>query len=420
VRLRRYPAARRDYDAVLSREPHNLRALLGRARLASLLGDAEGAAADFRRVLDLVPGFAPALAGMLTLKGKAGDDETLLREARRRLAEGGLPEAQVVELGYAVAKRLDQHGLHADAFAAAARANDLQAGRAPFAPARISRQLALDEQIGTLGEGEEVRPYPAPILVCGLPRSGTSLVEQVLARHPEVAAGGEIPFFRNAADWLSRQHDPAQTLADERSELRRGYGAALAERAVSGEAFVIDKMPENWRHLGLVTALYGRAARVVWVHREPRDVAVSIFLEHFAAEEAFAHSAEGIRTMIRHEQTRRRLTRERTADPAWSGPSVVFLRYENLVGAPDGEIPRLLAALDLRAHAACLRPHESVGAVATPSRWQVREPINTRAVGRWRNYRGPLTDLFAAVAGKGESRTAEASDGASVHARDPV
>lgn len=386
ARLGRSEAALAEYGAALQLQPRSLRALLGRARLSAALGAFADAEVDLRAALEAAPGHPPAYAALLGLR--PSEEAQLCAQAMERLGAPNLTNAHRIELGYAVAKSLARAGKPGEAFASAARANALQAAAAPFAPqaerARLDRDLALPPRPG----GELAAPQP--IFVCGLPRSGTTLMEQILARHSQVAAGGELPFFRKAATWLEGRSDPVAALARHREELAAAYRQGLAERA-QGRAFVIDKMPENWRHLGLIQHVLG-PIRILRMLRDPRDAALSIFLEHFAPEARFAHDPDGIAFTMGE---------ERRAFVHWARAGarpVVTVAYEALVCAPDREIPGILAALNLPFEAACLTPELGAAPAATPSRWQVRQKINTGAIGRWRAFAPYAPGFFAGIA----------------------
>lgn len=387
ARLGRLREAQDDYDAALTLEPKLFRARIGRAKLRSALGDFARAETDLRAALAESPASAAALSVLLGLRPQ--DEATLLACAREILGKQALDWPERVELSYAAAKALARSGQFGEAFAIAAEANALQAARAPYDAS--AAETALEHDLGLVPRRESVvRDSPQPIFVCGLPRSGTTLTEQILARHPAVAAGGELPFFRKAQAWLAAQSEPAIALARQRDEFARAYCDGLAARA-GGRPFIVDKMPENWRLLGLIQHVLG-PVRIVRMQRDARDTALSIFLEHFATAESFAHDVEGIAHAIRLE---RRAFRH-WARAAPRPPAIVS--YERLAAQPAAEIPVLLGALGLEDHPACLAPEESKAPAATPSRWQVRQKINAGSVGRWRAYKAHAPEFFRKIA----------------------
>jgi len=413
VRLRKLEEARRDFDLVLEAEPGQVRARMGRARLCSMQGDFEVAESDYRTVLEHLPGYTPALAGLLSIR--PNDLDELIITAEKLLEESRCTADHWVELAYATAKALAYTGRYEGAFRAAHLANQRQAarianhGQAVICKARkkdgkaskdgligisdadLERELLLDSQYAALGPGAKSAngndDRPIPVIVCGLPRSGTSLVEQILASHSNVYGGGENPYLRNVAAWLAASRQPEKCLQKNRTELADGYIKSLTAQCTDAR-FIVDKMPENWRHLGLLYALLGKVP-VIRVYRDPRDVAISIYLEHFSETEAFASTFNGIVATVRQ---------ERKAFSFWASDGRVTpytLGYEFLVSNPQSEIPAVLNHLGLAFEPACMTPQASSGVVATPSRWQVRQVINTKSVGRWRQYSRFAPEFFA-------------------------
>jgi tetratricopeptide (TPR) repeat protein len=204
------------------------------------------------------------------------------------------------------------------------------------------------------------------VFIVGMPRSGTSLVEQILSRHPAVTPFGERELMPRMCRELTRDGWP---------DLRPAQLDALANRYLAGlpeRGIVTDKMPDNWQHIGLIRQLFPTAT-VVHCQREAHDVLVSNFMQHYATSAmGWSTSMAGLRAY--HQ--------------AWSTAEIGGheVRYEDLVSDPEEQIPRLLQLLSLPLHPACLRPHESKRAVATASYAQVKKPINTRSVGRAHAY----------------------------------
>ena len=390
ARLARSAQALQDYDAALAVEPNSVRARVGRARLLSAMGDFTGAEKDLRAALPRAPDHPSIIASLLSLR--PADEPTLLERAERLLTGKGLSPPLQIELGYAAAKAFARNDAPAKALAAAGRANALQAAAVPFDAAGAEKLLMRDFETGSaVAENpapDDAPNHPESIFVCGLPRSGTTLVEQILARHSAVSAGGELPYFRKAAAWLDGQADPRAALGQHRASLADGYRQGLRERA-AGRRYVVDKMPENWRVLGLIQHVLG-PVRIIRVLRDPRDVGLSIYLEHFGPNEAFAHSVNGICAAIRQ---------ERLAFQHWKRHSVtapVVIEYERLAEDPDTEIPRLLGAVGLTFENACLTPEKGDAVAATPSRWRVRQKIDMSSVGRWRAFAPFAPEIFSA------------------------
>jgi len=231
-----------------------------------------------------------------------------------------------------------------------------------------------------------------------MPRSGTTLVEQIVSMHPEVGAGGELNFWNergaawhrsgatgNAADGNETPFVATEFLAkaaaDYLGELR-----AIAPKA----ARVTDKMPFNFIWAGLIHLAFPRAV-IIHCRRAAVDTALSIHQTHFHPGLAFP---TGGAELVAYFRSYQRLTDHwRSVLPA---DRFLEVDYENLTSAPEPVIRRIIAACDLPWHDACLRPESNPRAVKTPSKWQTRQPIYRTSVARWRRYEpwlGPLRAL---------------------------
>ncbi|MSQ93229.1 MAG: sulfotransferase family protein [Gemmataceae bacterium] len=249
-----------------------------------------------------------------------------------------------------------------------------------------------------------------PVLIVGMPRSGTTLVDQVLSAHPDVAAAGELMELGNiVADLPHLLNRPrslellshldratVQTLA--RRYLRRleQFGGALPPLSTpprQEEARVTDKMPQNFFYLGFVAALFPNA-RIIHCRRDAMDTCVSCYTHHFTD---FARSLEGLGFYYRQYE---RLMAH------WSAvlPLRMFeVRYEDLVASQEGVTRTLIDFCGLEWHDACLKYYDHRRAVHTASRMQVRQPIYTSSLGRWRRYAAHLEPLLEAL-GQRETR----------------
>ncbi len=170
-------------------------------------------------------------------------------------------------------------------------------------------------------------------------------------------------------------------------ETCRRYAGSPSAQAAPGVLRLLDKEPLNFQYLGLIQMMFPRA-RIIRCRRDPRDVAVSIFSENFDPGETLATSLEGIGRYINLQD---RLMRHWIAT---SRLPIHQVQYETLVSAPKNEARRLVEFLGLPWDSACLEFHASGGGVQTPSRWQVKQPVHSRSVGRWLNYREHLAPLL--------------------------
>lgn len=376
TRMRRFEAAERDLSRAIGIDARDDVGRIGRAELLVVLGRFAEAEADFRALLKIAPDFPAAIAGLLDLSTQ--DEATLRSRAVRALQKNRMLDTERTPLELAIARSFARDGFATSALEHAGAANGRRAATNPFAPSVVDARLVLDDVFGEIEPPQTADDGPKPILVCGLPRSGTTLVERILSQHSMVAAGGELHFLRKAAAWCASQPDPVAALRARRSDLAAAYRAQLRS-ASDGEPFVVDKMPDNWAHLGLARALLGHVD-IVRVKRDARDTAISIYLEFFADEEAYTHTFEGVADVA--ERERRRF--DRADATVKSGVREVV--YEFLVTEPGQAIADLLASLGLPFEDGCLHPERSSVAAATASRVQARRPIYRTSVDRWRSF----------------------------------
>jgi LPS sulfotransferase NodH len=234
-----------------------------------------------------------------------------------------------------------------------------------------------------LGSGDAT-----PILILGMPRSGTTLVEQIVSNHPEVGAGDELHFWNERGAAWHRAGAPgtetaflAKAAADYLRVLR-----AIAPKA----GRVTDKMPFNFLWAGLIHVAFPRAT-IIHCRRAAVDTALSIHQTHFHPTLAFPTGGE---ELVRYFRSYQRLTDHwRSVLPA---DRFIEVDYEELTREPEPAIRRIIAACGLAWDDACLRPESNPRTVRTPSKWQARQPIYRNSVARWRRYElwlGPLRAL---------------------------
>lgn len=365
-------------------------------------GDRDAAESAYLRALQLKPGWAFPLSGLLGLRrGKALDEWIAAAQQARSVAS--LPDSERALLGYELGKVLDGRSDYPAAMACWRDANEARR-RVIGAPAPGWLEAQVEQ--AKRSYRPEPRPRgavadsdaPAPVFIVGMPRSGTTLTEQIIASHPQAHGAGELPDIA----LIARRLTPALATADMASatmdtllaDARRRYLAAAMRHADTSATRLVDKAPLNFFHLGLIALLFPNA-RIIWCRRDPRDIAVSIYGENFALEEKLATDLGDIGHYI-NAQTR--LMRH------WQ--SVLPLpihesRYEELATTLEPQSRQLIEFIGLPWDSACLDFHLNDRGVQTPSRWQVRQPIHTRSVGRWRHYAvalQPLLDVLDADA----------------------
>ncbi len=234
----------------------------------------------------------------------------------------------------------------------------------------------------------------APVFIVGMPRSGTTLCEQILAAHGQVHGAGERTALGQAFTTLGGLGDSTEALrritALDAAALDAGAARFLADlhALAPDKARIVDKMPGNFLYLGLIGLLLP-GARIIHCVRDPRDIGLSIFTFRFYGSHAYAHDLGDLGWAIA-EQTRL-MAHWQAALPN----KVLTLRLDDWVGDFDATLARVLSHLDLPHDPNCARFHEAQSRVRTVSRTQVRQPVNARGLGRWRTYATQLAPLIA-------------------------
>lgn len=409
--LRRDADAASELEAALQLNPRYVSALLNLANLREDLGDADAATALYERALAVDPGCHTALARLAALKTARGPDAAVSARLAAALARPDVSAADRAALGFALVGALEKAGDYDGAFAAATQANmqsRLSAGPAGAQYDREQHERFIDDVIAAFPLSAAGAPAPRPtartasedastggacapqpLFVCGMFRSGSTLVEQILSGHPDIAAGGEIDFLpalvrRELSPFpasLSRL-SPAQA-----RDLAARY-TALLDQWHPDARFVIDKRPDNFLHLGLIKTLFP-AARIVHTIRDPLDNCLSVFFLHLDHSMPYALDLLDIGHYYR--QYRRLMQHWH----ALYGADIVDVGYDALVRAPRPAIERVLAAVGLDWDDRCLAFHERNHAVKTASVWQVRQPLYQHASGRSRRFGPHLEQLRA-------------------------
>jgi Tfp pilus assembly protein PilF len=217
-----------------------------------------------------------------------------------------------------------------------------------------------------------------PILVVGMPRSGTTLAEQILASHPKVAAGGELDFWLHRADWIGKRPLSHLDTAAEQEMIRDYLGLLTSVSPVAMR--VTDKMPYNFPFLGIVHRLFPKA-RIIHCRRNPVDTALSIYCSRFPQGVDFTFSRNDI--VVYYQAYSRLMAHWRQALPP---EQFLEIDYEGLVGGLEAVSRPMVEFCGLDWDAACLAFHQTDRPIRTLSAWQVRQPIHTGSVERWRRY----------------------------------
>jgi len=386
----------------LALDPQNALAhdLLG--NLLSEFGRFDEARECFQRAIAIAPLLAGCYYDLVRCRRVTSDDDGLLERMEAALATPGLEAAQRLRLHLAIGKAADDLGDYALAMQHFDSAEAVRRSSVPFDSAAFT--IEIDRLIRRctpelMARAPELGSCDAtPALILGMPRSGTTLVEQIVSMHPEVGAGGELNFWneRGAAWHRSVAAENETPVVAQEFVTQEFLAKATADylgalRSIAPKAArVTDKMPFNFIWAGLIHLAFPRAI-IIHCRRAAVDTALSIHQTHFHPGLAFP---TGGAELVAYFRSYQRITDH------WRSvlPPDRFLEvdYEDLTRAPEPVIRRIIAACGLTWHDACLRPESNPRAVKTPSKWQTRQPIYRTSVARWRRYEpwlGPLRAL---------------------------
>jgi tetratricopeptide (TPR) repeat protein len=367
--------------------PDSAAALAALAEVQADRGDFEAAESQFKQALARQPDLSEAWVGISRLRKFSAADADWLEQVQR-LADRSNHPREAAALHYALGKYHDDLGAYDAAFASYQRANEIarQHSRA-YDGAAVTRQI--DELIAAHAQPlvplADAAATDRAVLIIGMPRSGTSLAEQILSAHPSVFGAGELTYWHSASAALRRQ--PAADDAAIRAA-GEGYGRLLGELSATA-ARVIDKMPTNFMELGLIErALAG--VRILHLQRDPIDTCLSIYFQDFRSTLAYANDLNDLVHFYR--QYQRLMDHWRRVVPR---DAMLEVPYEALVDDQEGWTRRMLEFIALPWDARCLDFHEAPRSVVTASKWQVRQKINRSSVARWRRYTSHIAPLLA-------------------------
>lgn len=380
---------------------HNLGVLLEQQ------GRFDAAMTHYQAARRINPKHARSLARLLSLRSYEPDEQSV-RDAEAMIASHRTAQPDQVRLHGGLGKHYERRNEFAQAFEHFSAANALSAAQsAPFDISRVRTYFDRIINTFTSAHFQTARPWgnptAQPIFIVGLPRSGTTLTEQILGSHPAVLTTGELPAIsRIVRNMWPPYPEPvatatAATLEDWADEyLRELHAVAAGHSDLTADSAlrITDKFPLNFIHLGLIATLFPNA-RIVHCRRDPLDTGISCYAERFGLEDDFTtdlrHFGE---YFLEHERI---MKHWRAVLPT----RILELRYEDLVADVEACSRTLVAHCGLEWDAACLAFQHHERPIQTPSRWQARQAIYRTSVGRWRSYEqqlAPLIDLLQRAA----------------------
>lgn len=337
---------------------------------------------SFKRAIAIEPNAAQAWAGLAGLR-QMTDDDDWIAEAQR-VAGSGIQPREEAHLRYAIGKYFDDIGHFEQAFHSYRRANELTK---TFTPAHDRHALtqSLDAMLLLYDEDwiKRVRALAStsdrPVFIVGMPRSGTSLAEQILASHPDVFGAGELLFWKITAPTIARSMEQGTFRETLVREAAVDYLEVLLESSANALR-VVDKMPGNFAFLGLIHGAFPRA-RIIHMKRNPIDTCLSIYFQNFHTAHSYANDLEDIAHC--YTEYLRVMDRWRAILPA---DAILEVPYEELIDDAESWSRKMVEFIGLAWNSACTDFHLTNRTVSTFSKWQIRQKIRNSSVDRWRNY----------------------------------
>lgn len=397
-KIGRYDEALAASDALLVDCPGDAAALMVKAHHLKTLGRSEECLATYRMAIESDPTLGEAWWSIANTK-VAEFDEADITKMERELTKPLNKRSQTNFL-FALGSAYEKAGRREEAFSAYAKGNGIWRQVIGYDPGWITRQV--DEVLDSTSADWVERltgdsPSARPIFIVGMPRAGSTLIEQILASHSAIEGTAELPYIPVIARNL-RNLTPGMPIGDalstigndERERLGRDYLNFAETHRTQKKPLFTDKTPNNWLFIPLILTILPNA-RIIDARRDAMACCFSNFKQHFAQGQAFTYSLEDVgqyyRDYVRLIDHARPIARDR----------IMTVRYENLVADTEREVRTVLSFLSLDFEPQCLEFHKSDRAVRTASAEQVRQPISLKGNEAWRPFErwlGPLRDAL--------------------------
>lgn len=411
ARIGDYPQAIDIYNTVLAAHPNQPKIWMSYGHALKTNGREADSIDAYNRSIALQPGLGEAywsLANLKTLRFTSQQIDSM----RAQLKRTDLGDEDRFHLHFAMGKALEDAGGYAESFEHYSKGNALRRAGIHYSADETTAQTQRSRALFTAEFFAQRRGYghpsKAPIFVVGLPRSGSTLIEQILSSHSLVEGTMELPDIPALARSITRDSDSGGRYPNPLAALTAEECQALGERYLAGTAiqrkspapFFIDKLPNNFLHVGLIQLALPNA-RIIDARRHPLGCCFSGFKQHFARGQNFTYSLEDIGRYY-HDY----VALMAHVDTVLPG-RVHRVLYENMIEDTEGEVRRLLEYCGLPFEEACLRFYENERAVRTASSQQVRQPIYRGGMDQWRHFEpwlqplktalGPVLDTYPGV-----------------------
>jgi len=401
-----YTTALATFEQILCKLPADAITLTSRGHALKTCGKFDEAVASYHAALASNPQHAEAwhsLAKLKTSRFSAADRVAMANLA----ADNNLSFMDRVYVAFALGKACEDAREYRASFEHYARGNQLKKTQSRYDSDKMSAELAAQQTLCSADFFTHRRgcgyPAPDPIFIVGLPRAGSTLLEQILSSHSQIDGTLELPNILSYAQQLRRQQDASgsapgypEVLAQQSPQALADYG----ERFITdtqihrqGAPFFIDKMPNNFRHIGLIKLILPNA-KIIDARREPMACCFSSFKQLFAEGQEFSYSLQDLGQYYRDY-----MALMEHWDQALPG-FVLRVQHEDVLADLKGQVARMLEFIGIPFEERCLRYYETERAVRTPSSEQVRQPLYTDATKQWEHYEQWLQPLRRALAPK--------------------
>lgn len=378
----RHPEARAALALALTKSPDYVPALYNLGLLEEEFSHWDQARALFRQILQINPDYSAAMVRLANNQVITDLDDPLVDLMKQALVSKTASHDEREALNFALGKVHDDSGDYTKAFtyyqqanfAGRARAGDYAAGKHEALITGLTEAFPLPLPITT--------STARPIFICGMFRSGSTLLAQMLDAHPALTSAGEVDFFGRQvplANLLGPIDEPML------AELAHRYGTHIQQQFPDATR-VIDKRPDNFLYVGLIMAMYPNAL-IINTCRQPLDNCLSVYAQPLAGQMAYA--TDLLATGHYYVQYQRLMNHWRKCWP----DNIIDVDYDQLVESPDTALAPLAAFLNIDDYRPCLDFHNATNRVRTASVWQVRQPLHQNSSGRWRHYAKPLQPL---------------------------
>jgi tetratricopeptide (TPR) repeat protein len=397
-----YADAIRIYTEIAGQEPARPAVWTSLAFLYKIMGDEGEAIAAYRKALEISAADGDAWYGLADMKTISFSDADVVA-MEEAIGAPAIAEGNRFQIEFALAKAYEDRSDPAKSFAYLRSANATRATQVGHDPQRAIGLVDRSIQLFTRDflDRPGGSPAPDPIFILGLPRSGSTLVEQIIASHPLVEGTGELPDIIAIAQslepagpvgrgWTRYPFQLAELDPDEVTRLGELYLERTRIQRKTDRPRFIDKMPNNWLHVGMIMRILPNA-KIVDARRSPMACGFSNFKQHYARGQEFSYDLSHI-----GEYYRAYIRLMRHFDQVRPG-AIHHVIHEKLVSEPETEIRALLDYLELEFDEACLRFHQSERPVRSASAQQVRRPISRDGAEQWRSFEAYLDPLKAAL-----------------------